>query len=255
MTSSPLSIEGHHIVLTGATSGIGRQCAIDFAKAGARLVLLGRNSANLDQVLSECTTLGAKCLAYTADVTDAQAVKSAIEDAVGKAGKIDGLLYAAGIEKTLPFNKLTADDYQDIYAVNVVGAMNLVALLSKKANRGDNPHYVLISSITGIIGRPGVAAYAASKGALLSAVKTIALELAQKNATINCISPGTIMTPLMVKMMESLSEEQREARKAGFPLGLGEPADISATAQFLLSSGSRWITGQNIVVDGGYTAR
>jgi NAD(P)-dependent dehydrogenase (short-subunit alcohol dehydrogenase family) len=100
-----------------------------------------------------------------------------------------------------------------------------------------------------------VAAYAASKGAIVSVVKTLALEMASKGMTINCISPGTILTPLMQNMMESLTEEQQAERKAGFPLGLGHPSDIANTAMFLLSDGARWITGQNIVVDGGYTSR
>ena len=105
------------------------------------------------------------------------------------------------------------------------------------------------------MGRPGVNAYAASKGALVSAVKTLALELAIKGITVNCISPGTILTPLMQNLLDSLDETQREERQAGFPLGLGKPSDISATAQFLLSDAARWITGQNLVVDGGYTSR
>ena len=79
--------------------------------------------------------------------------------------------------------------------------------------------------------------------------------MASKEMTINCISPGTILTPLMQKMLDSLTEEQQEERKNGFPLGLGKPSDISATAMFLLSDGARWITGQNIIVDGGFTSR
>ena len=113
----------------------------------------------------------------------------------------------------------------------------------------------MIASITAVVGRPGVAAYAASKGAIVSVVKTLALEMASKGMTINCISPGTILTPLMQNMLESLTEEQQAERKAGFPLGLGQPSDIANTAMFLLSDGARWITGQNIVVDGGYTSR
>ena len=127
--------------------------------------------------------------------------------------------------------------------------------MTKKNNRAENAKYVLIASITAVVGRPGVAAYAASKGAIVSVVKTLALEMASKGMTINCISPGTILTPLMQNMMESLTEEQQAERKAGFPLGLGNPSDIANTAMFLLSDGARWITGQNIVVDGGYTAR
>lgn len=254
-THNPLSISGKTILVTGASSGIGRQCAIDFAKAGANVILFGRNKENLEATKIQCLESEIRCEAYVCDITDTKMIEQMVNQAVLQTGPIDGLLYSAGIEKTLPFNKLKSVDYQDIYAVNVIGGLNLIGILSKKKYRGENPKYVLISSITSVVGRPGVAAYAASKGALISAIKTVALELAPKGMTINCISPGTILTPMMENMLNTMTEEQRAERMAGFPLGLGKPEDISATALFLLSEGARWITGQNIVVDGGYTSR
>ena len=252
---NPLTIEGKVILVTGAASGIGRQCAIDFARAGASLVILDLNGEALLDTKRECEAYGVQCHAEACDLTDADNLPKVIDDAVKNIGPINGLLHAAGIEKTLPFNKFTTSDYERIYAVNVISALNIVSQLSKKKNRGDNARYVLIASITAVVGRPGVNAYAASKGALVSAVKTMALELAPKGVTINCISPGTILTPLMENMLASLSEEQKAERVSGFPLGLGHPSDISATAMFLMSNGARWITGQNIIVDGGYTSR
>ncbi len=252
---NPLTIEGKTIAVTGAASGIGRQCAIDFARAGANLVLLDLNKEALETTAAECRNYGADAICCACDLTNVDAVAGMIERAVSEVGPVNGLLHAAGIEKTLPFNKFTSEDYQKIYSVNVISGLNLVSILSKKKYRGENARYVMIASITALVGRPGVTAYAASKGALVSAVKTMALELAPKGVTINCISPGTILTPLMENMLASLSEEQREERKAGFPMGLGKPSDIASTAMFLLSDGARWITGQNIVVDGGYTSR
>ncbi len=252
---SPLSIEGKVILVTGAASGIGRQCAIDFANAGADLILLDLNAEALNSVKEECEAIGRRCFIRGCDLTDSSALPYIIDEAVAHVGPVNGLLHAAGIEKTLPFNKFSSSDYEKIFAVNVVSAMNLVSILTKKKYRGTNAKYVLIASITAIVGRPGVNAYAASKGALVSSVRTMALELAPKGITINCISPGTILTPLMENMLSTLSDEQRAERVAGFPLGLGRPSDISSTAMFLMSDGARWITGQNIVVDGGYTSR
>lgn len=251
----PLTIEGKVILVAGAASGIGHQCAIDFARAGASLVIIDINGEALLATKRECENFGVKCHAETCDLTDTANLSKVIDEAVKNVGPIGGLLHAAGIEKTLPFSKFSTADYEKIYAVNVISAFNLVSLLSKKKNRSENAKYVLIASITAVVGRQGVNAYAASKGALVSAVKTMALELAPKGITINCISPGTILTPLMDKMLASLSEEQKAERVSGFPLGLGKPSDISATAMFLMSDGARWITGQNIVVDGGYTSR
>lgn len=254
MKSNPFTIEGRTIVITGGASGIGRQCAVDFSNSGANLVLLDINEEQLAVTKNLCNP-DVKCGYYRCDITDVGGLDTIVSKAVAENGPISGLLHCAGIEKTLPYNKLSAADYDRIYSVNVVGAMNLLKCLTKKNNRTENARYVLIASITAVVGRPGVAAYAASKGAIVSVVKTLALEMATKGMTINCISPGTILTPLMQNMMESLTEEQQAERKAGFPLGLGQPSDIANTAMFLLSDGARWITGQNIIVDGGYTSR
>lgn len=249
------TLKGKTILVTGAASGIGKQCALDFSISGANLILLDMNCKELDKVKRECEDNGVKCIAASCNLIDYDSIPSIIEESVNTLGSINGLLHAAGIEKTLPFNKFTHVDYEKIYAVNVVSAMNLISILSKKKNRGNNAKYVLIASITALVGRPGVNAYAASKGALVSAVKTLALELASKDITVNCISPGTILTPLMEKMLASLNEEQRNERISGFPLGIGKPSDVANVAHFLLSDAARWITGQNIIVDGGYTSK
>lgn len=254
MMHNPFSIVGKNIVITGAASGIGRQCAIDFSNVGANLTLLDINEEEL-AVTKDLCNKDVRCSYYRCDLTDSSLLKEVVDTMVAENGAVDGMLHAAGIEKTLPYNHLSETDYSHIYSVNVIGAMSLLNLLTKKKYRGEHSKYVLISSITSVVGRPGVAAYAASKGALVSVVKTLALEMASKGMTINCISPGTILTPLMQNMLESLTEEQQEERKSGFLLGLGRPSDISATAIFLLSDGARWITGQNIIVDGGFTSR
>lgn len=251
---NPFSIEGKNILIAGAASGIGRQCSIDFSNAGANLILLDVNEEQLDITKSMCSP-AVKSYSHKCNLVDVAGTEDVVKTAVTESGPIGGMLYCAGVERTLPYNHLTDKDYQQIYSVNVVGATNLLKVLTKKNIRAENAKYVLIASITALVGRPGVAAYAASKGAIVSLVKTLALEMATKGLNINCISPGTILTPLMEKMMESLTEEQQAERKSGFPLGLGRPSDIANAAMFLLSDAARWITGQNIVVDGGYTSR
>ena len=254
MNNPYFSIDQKTFVITGASSGIGRQSAIDFSNAGANLVLLGRNKDRLSETQKMCIP-ERRCNIYCCDLTDVSTMEQVEGLLVAENGLIDGMLYCAGIEKTLPYNKLSSVDYSHIFDVNVVGAVNLLKYLTKKGVRAEHAKYVIVASITAVVGRPGVSAYAASKGALVSLVKTISLEMAQKGLTINCISPGTILTPLMMKMMESLTPEQQEERRSGFPLGLGTPSDVSNTAMFLLSDAARWITGQNIIVDGGYTVR
>lgn len=148
---------------------------------------------------------------------------------------------------------LLPQDYEEVWRINTLSAFELIRCISSIKYKNTGCHFVLISSIASVIGRLGVTAYAASKGAMVAAVKPMALELAAKEMTVNCVSPGTVLTPMMNKYLSSLSEENKQKRLSGFPLGVGTVNDVSNVCTFLLSNAARWITGQNIVVDGGYT--
>lgn len=221
---------------------------------GAKVILIARTETRLQETLSLLDHPERHCY-YMFDLFQTGQIKPLVDEIVEKQGKIDGFVYAAGIEKTLPVKLLTPDDYMNVFKVNTLGAFEFIRYFSNKRYFRDGGHIVLISSITSIIGRGGVSAYAASKGAMVSAVRSMALELAKKKICINCISPGTILTPLMQNFLSDLSEEDYQKRVSGFPLGLGEAVDISNACVYLLSDASRWITGQNLIVDGGYTAR
>ncbi len=254
MMHSPFKLINKNILVTGASSGIGRQCAIDFSFNGANVFLLGRNVEELKRTKELCAQ-DVTIKYFSIDFSDLGLLSNEIASICDEIGPVHGFLHAAGIEKSLPYQHLKIDDYQCLYDVNFVSAMEIIKTISNKQYRGDKAKYVLVSSIASVIGRLSLTAYAASKGAMASAVKSLSLELAKKGICINCISPGTILTPMMIKMMDALTEEQRTARKESFPLGFGEPSDISYAAIFLLSDAARWITGQNIIIDGGYTAQ
>lgn len=251
---NPFSLEGKLIVVTGASSGIGRQCAIDCSKMGATVVLIARNEERLKETIAmmECPE---RHRYHLLDLSMIDRIRPLVDNIVSVHGRIDAYVHAAGIEKTLPLKLLSSDDYNSVFAINTLSAFEFIRYFSSRKKFNDGGRIVVISSILSIVGRGGVSAYAASKGAIVSAVKSMALELAPKKICINCISPGTIRTPLMERFLSSLSEEDYKKRVSGFPLGLGEVTDISQTCLFLLSDASRWITGQNIVVDGGYTAQ
>ena len=250
---SPFSLKGKNILVSGASSGIGRQCAIDFSFNGANVFLLGRNVEELKKTQDLCAQ-DVTIKYFSVDFGALDLLSKEITSICDEIGPVHGFLHASGIEKSLPYAHLKTEDYQRLYDVNFISTMEIIKVISNKKFRGDKAKYVLVSSITSVIGRPTVTAYAASKGAMVSAVKSLSLELAKKGVCINCISPGTILTPMMLKVMDSLTEEQRTARKESFPLGFGEPSDVSNAAVFLLSDAARWITGQNIIIDGGYTA-
>lgn len=253
MSKNPFSLEGKNILITGASSGIGRQCAISCSQMGANVILVARNEERLKETLSMMKGNGHTYC--SSDLNDISLIKGLITAININIGKLDGFIHAAGIEKTLPVKLLTTEDYENIIKVNTLSAFEFIRIFSNKKYFNDKGHIVLVSSITSVIGRSGVAAYAASKGAMISAVRTMALELSKKKICINCVSPGTVLTPLMENFLSTLSEEDYKKRISGFPLGLGEPEDVANTCVFLLSDASRWITGQNIIVDGGYTAQ
>ena len=247
---NPFTLEGKNILVTGASSGIGRQCAIDCSKMGAKVVVVGRNQERLNSAISE---MGGQGISYSFDLAKIDGISELISEIVSKCGKLDGFIHAAGIEVTNPVKLSNTTDYESLFRVNSLSAFEIVKNLCgiKTFNKGGS--IVLISSISGVIARKGLSAYAASKGALMSAARVMALEMASREIRVNTISPGTILTPMMQKAIEAMSEEERQKRIDGFPLGLGRTTDISNACIYLMSDASRWVTGQNLIVDGGYT--
>lgn len=249
--SNPFSLEGKTILVTGASSGIGRRCAIDCAMMGAKVILVARNKERLQETLDMIEGNGHAF--YIFDLNGIEEIKDFVNQIVRSHGKLDGFIHAAGIEMTKPVKLLTPDDYETVFRINTLSGLELAKHLAGIKSFNQSGSIVFIASITGIIARAGVAAYSASKGALLSASRVMAVEYAKRRIRVNCISPGTILTPLMENYLTALTEEQRQMRISGFPLGVGKTTDVSSAAVFLLSDASRWITGQNLVVDGGYT--
>ena len=212
---NPFSLEGKTILITGASSGIGAQCAIDCSKMGAKVVLVARNEERLKSVLSQCE--GYAHVYYLADMAEIvdKGAKPLLEQIVSEHGKVDGFIHSAGIQKTAPLKLLSMKDYEEVIKVNSLSAFEILKYLPNIKYMNAGGHIVLIASITGVIGRSGLAAYSASKGALISAVRSMSLELAQKGICINCVSPGTILTPLMQEYLDTLDENKKKQRIDG----------------------------------------
>ena len=251
---SPFRLDGKNILITGASSGIGKQCAIECSKEGANIILIGRNTERLKQTMDEME--GKTHLFYSLDITDFENIEPMVSDAVNQLGKIHGFIHSAGIETTLPLKVLKPVNYQELFNVNVIAGFEFARIITKKKYINETGASLLfIASITGIIGRVGLIAYSATKGALISAVKSMALELASKNIRVNSISPGTVMTEMMKKYLETLNDEQRNKRLDNIPLGIGAPKDVAHGCIYLLSDAAKWVTGTNLIVDGGYCAK
>ena len=236
-----------YTLITGATSGIGLDLAVRLS--GERnLILVGRNEARLDELINQ-TGGSNKVLKLVIDLdADRRQAASRLTELIQSEGlQIEALVHCAGTSKVMPLRQADTDSIDTIFNVNILSAMELIRPLLKKENQGSLKNIVLISSLASIRGEKGNAVYAASKGALNALTISLAKELAPK-VRVNSISPGTVETPMT---QDFLKTESGAAHLQTYPLGVGHPEDITNLACFLLSDEARWITGQNIVIDGG----
>ncbi len=252
---NPFSLEGKVIVISGAASGIGRQCAINCSKMGAKLILLDLNAEGLSETMT-LVLRPEEHFSAVVDLTDYERIPEVIKGAVAKVGRITGLLNCAGISTTLPFNVTKPDVLAKFFHVNVYTAYFLAQTVCKVGNFSkEGGSIVFFSSAAGQFGETCKSIYGMTKGALYSCAKSLACELARKNIRVNSISPGVIVTPINMNLPHIADPEQRKQTEALHLLGLGNPDDIANACIYLLSDASRWVTGSNLVVDGGYTTR
>jgi NAD(P)-dependent dehydrogenase (short-subunit alcohol dehydrogenase family) len=253
--NNPFYLEGKNIIVTGASSGIGRQCAISCSEMGARVALLGRNEERLKETLGVMSSKS-KHLAHSVDLVEYRKVEEVITGIVAKIGKIHGLINCAGISTTLPAKYVSVEKMDEYFHTNVHSAFNLTRIVLKQTNISqEGASIIFISSVMGSVGENGKSLYSMTKGALIAGARSLAIELAPRNIRINCISPGVVETPMSKNAVYSKTEESLNRIKALHPLGLGQPEDIANACVFLISDAARWITGSNLIVDGGYLAK
>lgn len=247
------SLSNKNIIITGASSGIGRECAITFSQLGANIILIARNEERLAQTFNKLSK--GNHIIIVQDITKYDKLEEIVSNAVKKAGKISGFVHSAGMEMTLPLRNMTPSYYEDMFAINVISGLELARIISKKKYLDKNgASFVFISSVMGILGQLGKIGYCSSKGSLISGVKAMALELVSKKIRVNCILPGVVETEMSNEMFQKLSEESKKNIVDMHPLGLGKPEDIAYACVYLLSDSARWVTGTNLIIDGGYSA-
>lgn len=249
------SLENKIIIITGASSGIGRCCAIECSKMNAKVALIGRNIGRLNETLDLMENKETHSL-HQADLTEFSFIEDVVKEIAGKHGKIHGLINCAGISTTLPFNLVKPEKIQEFFNANVQATFNITRSVVKQSNFSDNGGSIIfISSVMGEVGEVGKTIYSITKGALIAGSKSLALELAPRKIRVNCISPGVVESPMSKNAIYSRNEEALAKIQSLHPLGLGQPEDVANACVFLLSDEARWITGTNLIVDGGYTAR
>lgn len=250
MENSPFSLVGKNILVTGASSGIGRACAIESAKLGARIIASGRDETRLAETLAQVPTENS--FAVPADLLESDFCKK-ITTAISAEEPLDGIIFSAGINRLLPVGFIGEKEFAAAMRINAEAPLMLVQALlrEKKIRRGAS--LVFISSISGgNVVSPGAGIYSATKAAADALMKTLALELSAKQIRVNSVCPGAVETKM--NAMSAVSETQKSEAEKRYPLKrFGKPEEIAYTAIYLLSDAAAWTTGTRLVVDGGFT--
>ncbi|MDO9153314.1 MAG: SDR family oxidoreductase [Paludibacter sp.] len=244
---NPFSLEGKTILVTGASSGIGKATAIECSKMGARVIITGRNEIRLQETYNNLEK--ADHLMIVSDLSDDIGIKNIIS----QLPVLDGVVHCAGITNNLPFQFASREKLDEIMIVNFYAPVEITrqAIKTKKINK--NSSIVFISSISGVFtSSVALSIYSASKGALNGLIKGLALDMAIKGIRVNSVNPGVVETNIFHSGV--ITDDQLEVEKKRYPLKrFGQPEEIAFAAIYLLSDASKWVTGTNLLIDGGFT--
>ena len=243
-----MSLEGRTALVTGASQGIGRACALALARAGARVALAARNEAKLAEVAAEIRSSGGTAEVFAIDMASEDSIKAGAKAALAQLGSIEILVNNAGITKDVLLLRMKRADWDDVLATNLTGTFLLTQALVSPMLKARWGRIINISSVVGETGQAGQANYAASKAGLIGFTKSLARELASRGITANAVAPGYIETA----MTAVLDEKQREAMTTQIPLGrAGTEQDVANAVRFLASDEAAYITGHVLDVNGG----
>lgn len=244
---NPFSLEGKTILVTGASSGIGKAIAVECSKMGAVVIISGRNEQRLNETFSLLEGSGHDMI--LADLSQ----REELDRLYNELPLISGLVNCAGLTKVAPFPFATRDRFEEVMTVNFFAPTELTRLLVKSKKIGKRSSVVFISSVSGVYcSAVASSIYSSSKGAINGLIKGVALDLAPKGIRVNSVNPGMIDTEIFSG--SAISTEQLKIDKQRYPLNrYGKPEEVAFAVIYLLSDASSWVTGSNLLIDGGYT--
>lgn len=243
-----VSLEGRIALVTGASQGIGRACAVALAKAGARVALAARNEANLAEVAAEITGAGGQATPFVMDLANEESIRATAKAVLEHFGKVEILVNNGGITRDGLLLRMKLADWDAVLTTNLTGAFVLTQAVCSSMLKARWGRIISIASVVGESGQAGQANYAASKAGLIGLTKSLARELASRNITVNAVAPGYIETP----MTAVLNEQQRAAMMTQIPLDrAGTAEDVAHAVNFLASDQASYITGHVLDVNGG----
>ena len=249
-----MTFEGKVALVTGGTSGIGKETALQFARAGARVVVAGRRSNEGKAVVAEIESAGGEAIFVQTDVTKEEQVKDLVDETVRHFGRLDIAFNNAGIEQLGAITEVTEEDYRKVFDINVLGVFLCQKYEIPAMLKSGGGSIINTSSIVGHVAMPGASIYIASKHAVEGITKTTALELAGQGIRVNAVAPTVTRSPMADRaMLENPAFAEAVKTKILLRGDLAEPAEISAPVIFLASSAASMVTGHTLVVDGGWT--
>lgn len=243
-------------IITGSGSGIGKAAALIFAREGAKVVVADIDESAANKTVEEIKAQGGEAIPFQVDVTNESQVKDMAQAVQGKYGKLDVLFNNAGMQNIGTVLEVSEEDWDKVFDVNVKSVLfcskHAVPLMIESGGGS----IINVGSVAGVVGVPNLAAYCAAKGAVVALTRNMALDLAAQKIRVNCINPGTTLTPLIQELLKTDdTEEKRKARIAKYPMGrFGHPDEIAAAALFLASDEASFSTGSALHVDGGMTS-
>jgi len=248
-----MDLSGHHILVTGASSGIGRQTAILLSRLGARVTITGRKLEQLDRTMGLLEGTGHRAAPF--DMNEVGRIPAWIKEQASVGGLFNGVVHVAGFRQTIPLRVLEPASLDEMMRVNFQSGVMLARGFRQKGCRAPGTAcLIFLGSIAGLVGDVGISAYSASKAALLGVTRSLAIELAPEGIRVNAVAPGIVAGELWERSKAELTSEQVENIERKYPLGIGTVADVANGIAFLLADTGRWITGTTLVMDGGYTA-
>ena len=250
---NPFDMRGRRYLVTGASSGIGRETAILLSNLGAQLVIAGRNKARLEE--TRCALKGDGHKKEPFDFSSGSDIPAWIKEIAVNFGPLDGLVHAAGVQSMLPLKLIESRDVETMLWLNIGSAVMLAKGYRQRNVHAARGSMVFLSSASGLVGEAGLSLYSASKGAIVALVKSLAMELSREKIRVNCVAPSYVQTPMLDAAKKLMGQEQFERLEAAHPLGIGNPLDVGYAIAYLLADTSAWVTGTTLVVDGGFTAR
>ena len=239
-----------NILLTGATSGIGLETLKQLIDSKNKVFAVARDFSKISDLLA---LHPGSIIPVAFDFKQTDNIEKIFNKINLIDDKLDALIHCAGIEETIPLTVYSPSKIKNIFEINVFAGIELLRNFSKKKYSNDGASVVFVSSVMGVLGQPGKIGYCSTKAAILGMVKASALELSKRKIRVNAVLPGVVKTPMTQKLFSQISPSNIEDIIAMHPLGIGEVSDVVPTIEFLISSNSRWITGQNFIIDGGYS--